>query len=256
MSYSGRGRCGISSNPRYKPRLEGEILISSQTESTRGKRGELGQGLYSLGELQSYLAFEGDPKDSSRALYWLTNALNPVDHRPKQPDYSFSDLISLFVVRELQRQGVSLSEIAKAERYGRERFKVDRPFVRYDVATDGRDVCFEADEDTRKPRSMESANKRGQRVLVEPIRDRLRSVRYTEKSGNGQAYAWTPIDGVVLNPAVQFGAPVIVGTRVPTDDVAELADEFGPNATANRLSLDKAQIQAAVKFQQRLSRLL
>jgi len=49
---------------------------------------------------------------------------------------------------------------------------------------------------------------------------------------------------------------VIVGTRVPTDDVAELADEFGPNATANRLSLNKAQIQAAVKFQQRLGRFL
>lgn len=188
-------------------------------------------------------------------LYWLTNALNPVDHRPKQPDYSFSDLISLFVVRELHKRGVSLTEIAKAEKHGRDRFGVDRPFVRYDVATDGRDVCFEADLDTNQPRSMESANKGGQRVLIEPIRDRLRSVRYTEESADGLAYAWAPMKGVVLDPAVQFGAPVIAGTRVPTDDAADLAHDLGEKTTANRLSLELAQIQVAVKFQQRLSRL-
>jgi uncharacterized protein (DUF433 family) len=154
----------------------------------------------------------------------------------------------------LNKRGVPLSEIAKAEQHGRERFDVDRPFVRYDVATDGRDVCFEADLDTSKPRSMESANKKGQRVLIEPIRDRLRSVRYTEEGTDGLAFAWAPVEGVILNPAVQFGAPVIAGTRVPTDDAADLADELGPKTTANRLSLDVAQIQAAVKFQHRLSR--
>src|ERR1044072_2379609 len=166
------------------------MTIASKSKELKVKgRGEVGQGLYGLGELESYLALQGGEEDGSRTLYWLTNALNPVGHQVKQPDYSFSDLISLFVVRELARRGVALGEIAKAERYGRRRFGVDRPFVRFDVATDGSDVCFEADREESRPQSVESANRGGQRVLVEPIRERLRSVRYSE-GADGGAQAW------------------------------------------------------------------
>lgn len=229
-------------------------MTKSQTESIRGARGGLNQGLYSLGELRVFLALEGERKDGDRALYWLTNALNPVEHQAKQPDYSFSDLISLFVVRELRRRGVPSSEIAKAERYGRRRFRVDRPFVRHDVATDGCDVCFETDRDSMTPHSVESANREGQRAMVGPIRDQLRSVRYTE-GDHGLAYEWAPMDGVVLDPTIQFGAPVIAGTRVLTDDAADIAEELGPDATAERLSIKLADLRAAIKFQRRVAAL-
>lgn len=226
----------------------------SRTESIRGVRGGLGQGLYSLSELRAYLTLEGERKDGERALYWLTEALNPVEHRAKQPDYSFSDLISLFVVRELRKRNVPSNEIAKAEQWGRERFGIDRPFVRYDVATDGTDVCFEIDRDEKKPHSVESANRHGQRVLAEPIRDKLQSVRYTE-GREGVAYEWVPMDGVVLDPTIQFGAPVIAGTRVLTDDAAAIADELGPEATAERLSVELSDIRAAISFQRRVAAL-
>lgn len=230
------------------------MTIKSQTESIRGVRGELNQGLYSLGELRVFLALEGEKKDGERALYWLTSALNSVEHQSKQPDYSFSDLISLFVVRELRRRGVPSSEIAKAEQYGRKRFGVDRPFVRHDVATDGSDVCFEADRDSTRPHSVESANREGQRAMVGPIRDQLRSVRYSE-GDHGSAYEWVPMKGVVLDPRIQFGAPVISGTRVLTDDAAEIAEELGPDATARRLSIEPAGLRAAIKFQRRIAAL-
>jgi hypothetical protein len=63
-------------------------------------RAQLNQGIYSLEDLRTYLAYyTGDKAAGTYALDWLTDALNPAEgHVPRRPDYAFSDLISLFVV--------------------------------------------------------------------------------------------------------------------------------------------------------------
>jgi alpha/beta superfamily hydrolase len=83
-------------------------------------------GVYALADLRRFLAFSGEPEDAGWTARWLKTALNPVDHGRWQADYSFSDLVSLFVVRELHRRGVRLSDIRKAENYLRKLWKTDR----------------------------------------------------------------------------------------------------------------------------------
>jgi uncharacterized protein (DUF433 family) len=220
----------------------------THTESTRG---ELGQGLYSLGELRLYVAYQGTEGDAEKVLRWLTRVLNPVAHQRRRPDYSFSDLVSLFVVRELLSRGVAPGAIGEAERYLRGELGLDRPFVSERIATDGRNVYHGKQRVSEVPASIESANLRGQQTMVVPIRDHLTNVGYKHHL----ASRWTPTKHVVLDPQVQFGEPVIAGTRIPTASIAEVAGELGWKQAAKMLEVEPVAAKAALRFERRLASL-
>ena len=226
-------------------------------------RGEIGQGVYAVEDFRRLLAISdsGDrPMGSDVAVaarrpraarwgdasYWLRNALNPVKHAPWHADYSFSDLISLLVVRELLLKGVPLHKIREAEAWLRETEGTDRPFVRDDIKTDGVEV-FHRDE--LIPTQIEAASRKGQQAMREPIKDRLTTVQYQ----SGIAAYWRPAPGVVIDPRVQFGAPVIVGTRIPTDAVSGAVKRLGRERAMRRFDLTAEHIDNAVAFEDRMA---
>jgi uncharacterized protein (DUF433 family) len=218
----------------------------SPVRETQPVRRDLGSGIYSLAELRAYLAFSGGPDDAEHALPWLSRTLNPVEHRRRHPDYSFSDLISLFVVRELLKKGVAPITIREAETYLRHKWGTDRPFVSDEIQTDGRGVFV---DDDLIAGQIESADRHGQQVMRELIKDRLARVQYHD----GSAAYWTPADRVLVDPRVQFGAPVIEGTRVPTEVVALLARKIGPDDVAHQFGISQADTNAAIVFEDRLA---
>jgi uncharacterized protein (DUF433 family) len=227
-------------------------MSTTHTTNTESTRGQIGQGIYSLADLRLYVAYFGEPSDGPHALRWLTDALNPAGHRARQPDYSFTDLVSLFVVRELIRFGVKVSAIREAEASMRLTRGVDRPLACEDIATDGREVFF-----ATEPNQVESANRTsrrqraGQQASAIAIAPYLHRVRYHE----GAAAMWSPVDGIVLNPLVQFGEPVIDGTRVLTSAVADLARAEGVDVAANWLDVDRDAANTAVRFERQLAAL-
>jgi uncharacterized protein (DUF433 family) len=207
---------------------------------------DLGYGIYSLAELRAFLAFSGSQDDADHAHRWLTRMLNPVKHRRRQPDYSFSDLISLFVVRELLNKGVAPITIRKAEAYLRRKWGTDRPFVSDEIQTDGRGVFV---DDNLIAGQIESADRHGQQVMRELVKDRLAHVHYHE----GSAVYWTPADRILVDPRVQFGEPVIRGTRVPTEAVALSAHNRDLDTVAHDLGISLADATAALAFEQKLA---
>ena len=211
-------------------------------------RRDLGRGLYSLADLRAYLGVSGASQDAKHALPWL-RVLNPVFHRSRHADYSFSDLISLFVVRELLRKGVRPRAIRDAESYLRELWQTDRPFVSDRIQTDGRNV-FPGREPV--PGQLEAADLRGQQMMREMVKDRLTDVHYSD----GAAAYWTPLDHVRLDPRVQFGEPVIVGTRVPTEVIAGVARHAGPEEAASRFDVSLPAATSAIQFEDRLASVL
>jgi uncharacterized protein (DUF433 family) len=219
--------------------------LDGNTESTRG---QIGQGIYSLAELRLYVAYYGKPGDGELALTWLTQALNPVAHQPRLPDYSFADLISLFVVRELKKLGVKSWRIREAEAYMRTRFGTDRPFVSEEVVTDGTRVFIRSEIDEQ----IELANRGGgQQVSHEVMRPYLRNVMFSD----GWATSWSPLEHVVLDPQVQFGEPVIAGTRIQTEVAAEVVERFGAEQAVGRLGITLPAARSALEFEHRLSAL-
>ncbi len=206
---------------------------------------ELGQGLFSLADLRAYLALSGEREDGDRVLRWLTDVLNAVHHHRRRPDYSFGDLISLFVVRELLIKGVRPRDIREAENYLRKKWNTDRPFVSEDIKTDGCGVFV--DDELVAGGQLESADKHGQQVMREAVSERLTRVEYHE----GMAALWTPAHDVVVDPRVQFGEPVIVGTRVPTESIAEMAQYASIDRIAEEMGITPQQAKAALDFEQR-----
>jgi len=210
------------------------------------KRRDLGAGFYGLGDLRAFVALSGARKDGERVLSWLTLILNPVSHRPRRADYSFSDLVSLFVVRELLRKGVRPMMIRNAERYLCEKWATDRPFVSDEIQTDGRRVFV---DDELIAGQIESADLRGQQVMYELVKDRLTYVHYR----NGSAAYWTPAKRVLIDPRVQFGEPVLAGTRVPTEAVAAMSHALGRKAAAAQLAISSDAARDAIAFEKRLA---
>jgi uncharacterized protein (DUF433 family) len=211
-------------------------------------RGDLGTGVYGLTELRAFVAFDGTPEDGKKVPSWLRAILNPVTHEPKRADYSFSDLVSLFVVRELLRKGVAPRKIRIAEAWMREELRIDRPFVSEEIKTDGVEVFF---RDEVIPDQIEAASREGQQTMREMIRDKLASVHYTD----GRAASWAPMAGVVLDPRVQFGEPVVEGTRIPTSTVASVARTLGADRAGLRFALVPKDIRRALAFEDRIASL-
>jgi uncharacterized protein (DUF433 family) len=216
------------------------------SEAQTAPRQALGRAFYALGDLRAYLALSGSPQDADRALPWLTTVLNPIPHTPRRPDYSFSDLISLFVVRFLLQKGVTPKAIRDAESYLRDAHQTDRPFVAEDIKTDGRNV-FHRDEVISG--QIEAADMRGQQTMREMVKDRLTTVHYSD----GTAAYWTPLENVMVDPRVQFGEPVLTGTRLPTETVAEAVRHFGPTGTAERYAISPEAVSSALAFERKLA---
>jgi hypothetical protein len=202
--------------------------------------------------LRVLVSYHGSPEDGRRATeWWLPGVLNPVGHRRYQPDYSFSDLISLFVVRELLRSGVKAGTIREAETYLRKLRGIDRPFVSQGIATDGSEIYLDGERAAGGPEQIESASRHGQQAMVEAIRDRLRTVRYDE----GQADRWEPAPHVLVDPAVQFGEPVVASTRLTTATFAEAVGQLGLKEAAAAFDVPREAASSAVEFERRLATL-
>lgn len=206
---------------------------------------ELGQGLYGLSDLRAFLALSGTARDGRRAHEWLRDALNPVGHHRWRPDYSFGDLVSLFVVRELTRKGVRPHDIRVAEGYLREKWNTDRPFLSADIKTDGRGVFV--DDELIAGGQVEAAELRGQQVMREAVKERLTSVQYDD----GTAAYWRPAQHVLVDPRIQFGEPVVEGTRIPTEAVMDMTTYATLSEIATDLAVPPAKVRSALNFQKR-----
>jgi uncharacterized protein (DUF433 family) len=220
-------------------------IANKELEATRG---DLGQGVYALSDLRVLLSVYGDPKDGKRAERWLKRVLNPVEHGRWQADYSFSDLVSLFVVRQLRERGVKPRKIRTAESYLRKLWRTDRPFAREDIKTDGVEVFCE--DEVRKGQ-IDSASERGQQRIREAVTDGLASVFYDD----GQAAYWVPMQGVLVDPRVQFGAPVVKGTRIPTEAAAGVVGNLGKEEAMLRFGLSSGRLEDAIAFEERIASL-
>ena len=67
------------------------------------------------------------------------------------------------------------------------------------------------------------------------------------------AKSWEPSSGVVLEPTVQFGAPCIKGTRIPTRTVAGMIEAGdSPEYVAQTYGQPMEAIEEACEWERRL----
>ena len=153
---------------------------------------------------------------------------------------NFLDLISLLVISELVRRRVPKPEIRRGGEYLSRQLDTKYPFAHKDIVTAGAALFGKFGD-------WLDVGEGGQLAFQDAIREYLKPISY---GGDDLASAWRPRPRILVNPAIQAGAPCIEGTRVPTLMLAELVEspeDYLQIAGDYRLTVE--DVQAAVEYE-------
>ena len=211
-------------------------------------------GIYGMPEAARYLNVADGarkaypPVSSSGLIRWTRRwrgipARNGV--RGADLTLTFKDLISMRVIATLRGARVGWKEIENFESRLRETAGVKSPFASEFLWT-GRALADCA--------SRLAPNGRNGRTAFETLRRNLipeHGLTFLEETG--VAEFWTPAKGVRLHPEIQFGAPCIEGTRIPTDAIyGMIKGGDSPEFTARAYDISIESMEAAIDWEHRL----
>ncbi len=125
---------------------------------------------------------------------------------------TFEDLISMRVIAALRAAGVSFRRIYEAELWLRRVTGHQRPFATELLWTERSDVFTELRNE------LIAASRSGQ-YAMDILRDYLIPIHGLTFNESRVAASWEPSTDILLHPLIQFGAPCIKGTRVPTRSI-------------------------------------
>lgn len=174
------------------------------------------EGIYEAPEAATYLraSMKRTPLNvtSTKLIRWIRLGLvlrDLIEIPGRELLITFEDLISMRVIAALRVAGVSFRKIYKAERWLREVTGYPRPFATELLWTERSDVFTELRNE------LIAASRSGQ-YAMDILRDYLIPIHGLTFDERRVAASWEPYTGILLHPLIQFGAPCIKGTRIPT----------------------------------------
>jgi uncharacterized protein (DUF433 family) len=220
-------------------------------DAMHGKFEVLGRGIYSIPEASKYTgvhpntvrAWLDTPAQSGR------NALLLPDFRSLGRGLSFLDLIEVLVIGELRRVGVSLQTIRKAHEAMVSELKTVHPFSHKDIFTDGKKVFVRITDRVKPADLCEVLSKQGH--FWEVMIQHLKQIDYSEDLR--LAERWRIAQGIVIDPAVSFGKPVISRRRTTTRAIAMAyyANEEDYDLVADLFDIRGEDVRHAVDFERK-----
>ena len=226
-------------------------------------------GVYTIGDTALYLRATTPPPEiplkvwlpkrrrfirpSSRHLYaWIRRSMEweELAHTPRQDlILSFGDLVRLRMIVIMRSRGVAPEVIRESEDYARKLTGRPQPFVTERLWTSSSDVFF------RLAEFLIAASKKGQ-LAMDFLEAYLMPVNHGLVFGPDElACAWSPVEGVIIDPAVQFGAPCIEGTRIQTEAVWALSRAGESAETLARMyQVEHRKIEAALEWEETLDK--
>ena len=206
----------------------------------------LGQGLYDAAEVARLLGH-----DVEWVVRWSTNSVNGPAIVPPTFDrwFSFSDLVAFRVALLVREHHVADRHLRRGVETLRNRTGLPQPLAAQEVisrlATSGDSFLW------RLPnQEFEDIGHGGQGVFADAVELYLSSIAFDD---HGNPTRWQPSDGVVIDPAIQAGAPCVAGTRIPTATIADLLIGEYPEDVAADFDLSVEAVLLAEKFEQMLA---
>jgi uncharacterized protein (DUF433 family) len=171
------------------------------------------------------------------------------------PSVSFRDLLELRMVAAFAKHGVATSVIRKTIDTARQDFGSDFPLSTKRFLTDGKKIFLEAiDAGGTDGETMVDVVRR-QFVFSSIIRPSiLGSVEFDGETPR----RWFPLGTrrrqVLLDPEIQFGAPIVAGAGIPTDTIAAayVAEGMDSRAVGRIFDIEPRLVDAAVAFEKQL----
>ena len=222
----------------------------------------IGSGIYTIPEAARLAGldvrtarrwFEGRSETRGMASVRYAPIIQPAHAGTIEGAVSFLDLIELRLVDAFRRHGVSLQHIRDVSAAAREVLGSEHPFASRKLLTDGRKVFARIATRGNEPELIDLAHR--QLVLRQVIEPSLfAGLTFDEQ---GRAQSWAPAAGrkrVVLDPARQFGAPILKSVGVPTSVMFNAFKAEGGDArrVAALYEVSAADVNAAVDFESSL----
>ena len=196
------------------------MVLSNATEHATEHSPALNEGVYTMAEAARILGRGSRPASTRQLHYWVSTGLIPPSFRTTEwPALSFEDLISLEIVRRLRAKGVSLHKIRRLEQILRG-LNTDRarPLAYEAFLTDGASIWAQELNGDAADGVIEVVGRyHKQYAWANSIKSFAEEIRF--QSPEGRAVAWSPTPYVDLDPCIQFGAPVVKGTRIPVKTI-------------------------------------
>lgn len=148
----------------------------------------------------------------------------------RPPQLSFWNLAEAYVLAGIRRHhGVSLQSTRRALEYVGRKLGHKRPLIEQDFLTNGADLFVEklvqlADED-HTIRALVNVSRGGQLAARELLEATLKRVERDTHGLISRIYPWAgqveEPKHIEIDPRRAFGRPVVAGTSVPTESLAE-----------------------------------
>lgn len=214
------------------------------------------EGIYEAREASRFIATTLEAAtpmrlSSGKVIYWIRRGLADPELRTipgRELILTFEDLISMRVIAALRAAGVKFSRIYRAEKWLRTVTGHPRPFATEMLWTERSDIFVEM------KRQMVAASRSGQ-YAFEILEQYLIPVHGLTFNERGIATTWQPHEDIMLHPLIQFGAPCIKGTRIPTRTLWGMVkggDTIGYVAQSYRLLVE--QVENAIGWEDSLIR--
>jgi uncharacterized protein (DUF433 family) len=213
----------------------------------------IGRGVYTLAEASHYISV---PSATLRSWFkWRSDGqgrgpLFKSDYAPVNGDYaiSFLDLIDAYVAYFFRSNGVKTPSIRRAYEKLKDQLGEDHPFAREEckLSTDGNSVVYEILTRDGDAGDMDVI---AEQMLFPAFKKRLEKISYDKNTK--LADAWDIAKGVVINPGIGFGKPVIEHTGVSTLIVASqfVANDRDAALVARLFKTTEAGVMDAYRFE-------
>ncbi len=207
---------------------------------------KLGHGLYDAAEVARLM---GHPVDW--VVRWSTASANgPAIVEPTfERWFSFADLVSFRVALTVRQKGIADRDLRRGIQTLQGRTGLARPLavttVIESLATSGNSFLSDLSGE------FEDIGKGGQGVFQNVVRLNLTRISFDD---HGNAERWEPAKGVVIDPAIQAGAPCVAGTRIPTATIGEMLAESDAEDLALDFDISVEAIELAAAFEELLDR--
>lgn len=213
----------------------------------------VGQGIYSVPEASRYTQLH-----PQRIRAWLRRAESETAARFLNPEFprgdtyllSFLDLIDVLVAGQFRKHGVSMPVVRDAYAILAQELRTSHPFCHGRLCSDGRDIFLFAAREIDDPTL--SSVMTGQHVFPRILDDYLRFVDYDETTE--LAERWRISRGVVIDPDIGFGKPVVESTGTTTYILANAfaANDEEAGLVADLFAVSPNDVMNAVAFERRI----
>lgn len=205
----------------------------------------IGSGLYDASEVAMLVGMPAD-----QVVRWSSSTGHGPAPVPSSFDrlFSFDDLVALTITHRIRLNGISDRHLRTGVEQLRSQSGLSNPLASATVierlATSGNSFLLHRDGN-----EFDDIGAGGQGVFESVVRLHLKRIEFEDGGGPAR---WRPVDGVLIDPKVQAGAPCLEGTRIPTAMVASRSQVEPDDEIAFDLAVELDAIEVAVRFEELL----